>query len=259
MTLLGHLRLGARRFRPTLWPTLITLPTLIALIALGVWQLERLEWKETLIFERQSRSQAPANVLPDSFARPQDLEFQAVRVRGRLLHDSEFYLAARAFNGRVGLHVVTPLALEDGRILLVDRGWIPDKRRDPATRPEGQIPGDLELTGLVRLPGWKGPTWLVPDNQPDENIWFWVDPAAMAEAAGIGPGIGPGIGGVIGGIYLDAGPAENPGGLPKGGQTRIELPNDHLQYALTWFALALSLAVIYVIYHLRSDTDGDAS
>ena len=64
---------------------------------------------------------------------------------------------------------------------------------------------------------------------------------------------------MIGGIYLDAGPAENPGGLPKGGQTRIELPNDHLTYALTWFALALSLAVIYVIYHLRSDTDGDAS
>ena len=251
MTLLGHLRLGAQRFRPTLWPTLFTLPTLIALIALGVWQLERLEWKETLIFERQSRSQAPAVLLPDGLDQPRSLEFQAVRVRGRLLHDSEFYLAARAFNGRVGLHVVTPLALEAGRILLVDRGWIPDDRRDPATRPEGQIPGDLELTGLVRLPGWKGPTWLVPDNQPDENIWFWVDPAAMAEAAGLAS--------VIGGFYVDAGPAENPGGLPKGGQTRIELPNDHLQYALTWFALALILAVIYVIYHLRSDTDGEAS
>jgi surfeit locus 1 family protein len=255
MTLLGYLRLGARRFRPTLWPTLITIPTLIALIALGVWQLERLEWKEALIFERQSRSQAPASFLPSSFARSQDLEFQAVRVRGRLLHDSEFYLAARAFNGQVGLHVVTPLALEAGGILLVDRGWIPDVRRDPATRPEGQLPGDLELTGLVRLPGWKGPTWLVPDNQPDENIWFWVDPAAMAEAAGLGPGTGS----VIEDVYLDAGPAENPGGLPVGGQTRIELPNDHLQYALTWFALALSLTVIYVIYHLRSETDGDAS
>jgi surfeit locus 1 family protein len=255
MTLLEHLRLGARRFRPTLGPTLFTLPALIVLIALGVWQLERLEWKETLIFERQSRSQAPAVLLPDGLDQLHSLEFQAVRVRGRLLHDSEFYLAARAFNGQVGLHVVTPLVLEDGRILLVDRGWIPESRRDPATRPEGQVPGDLELTGLVRLPGWKGPTWLVPDNQPDENIWFWVDPAAMAEAAGLASVIG----GVIGGIYVDAGPAEIPGGLPKGGQTRIELPNDHLQYALTWFALALILAVIYVIYHLRSDTDGEAS
>jgi surfeit locus 1 family protein len=251
MTLPGYLRLGARRFRPTLWPTLITVPTLIALIALGLWQLERLEWKESLIFERQSRSQAPAAHLPDGLDQPYGLEFQAVRVRGRFLHDSELYLAARAFNGRVGLNVVTPLALDDGRILLVNRGWIPERRRDPATRPEGQVPGVLELTGLLRLPGWKGPSWLVPDNQPDENIWFWVEPAAMAKAGGIGPGIED--------VYLDAGPAENPGGLPKGGQTRIELPNDHLQYALTWFALALSLAVIYVIYHLRRDTDGDGS
>ncbi len=250
MTLPGYLRLGARRFSPTLWPTLITVPTLIALIALGLWQLERLEWKESLIFERQSRSQAPAAHLPDGLDQPHGLEFQAVRVRGRLLHDNELYLAARALNGRVGLHVVTPLALDDGRILLVNRGWIPEGRRGPATRPEGQVRGDLELTGLVRLPGWKGPTWLVPDNQPDENIWFWVDPPAMAEAAGLQS--------VISEVYVDAGPAENPGGLPVGGQTRIELPNDHLQYALTWFALALSLAVIYVIYHLRRDTDGDA-
>jgi len=249
MTLPGHLRLAGWRFRPTLWPTLITVPTLIALIALGLWQLERLEWKESLIFERQSRSQAPAVRLPDGLGEQRRLEFQAARVSGRLLHDSEFYLAARTFDGRVGLNVVTPLALDDGRVLLVNRGWIPESRRDPATRPEGQVPGVLELTGLVRLPGWNGPTWLKPDNQPDENIWFWVDPAAMAEAAGIDS--------VIGEVYVDAGPEETPGGLPVGGQTRIELPNDHLQYALTWFALALSLAVIYVIYHLRRDTDGD--
>jgi len=248
MTLLGHLRGGARRFRPTLWPTLFTLPTLIALVGLGVWQLERLEWKEDLIRERQSRSRAPAIALPDSLDQPASLEYQAARVRGRFLHASEFYLAARTFNGQVGLHVVTPLALDSGRILLVDRGWIPDGRRDPATRPEGQVSGDVDLTGLVRLPGWSGLSWLEPDNQPEENIWFWIDPPAMAAVAGLD--------GVIAAIYLDAGPAENPGGWPKGGQTRIDLPNDHLQYAITWFTLALSLAVIYVVYHLRRDTDG---
>jgi surfeit locus 1 family protein len=254
MTLLGHLRGRARRFRPTLWPTLITLPMLIALVGLGVWQLERLEWKEDLIRERQSRSRAPAMALPDSLDRPASLEYQAVRVRGRFLHASEFYLAARTFEGRVGLHVVTPLALDNGRLLLVDRGWIPDGHRDPATRPEGQVPGEVDLTGLVRRPGWNGPTWLEPDNQPNENLWFWVDPGAMAAAAGLDR--------VIAEIYLDAGPAENPGGWPKGGQTRIDLPNDHLQYTLTWFTLALALAVIYVVYHLRrdsQDTDGGSS
>ena len=166
MTLLGQLRFGARRFRPTLWPSLITCPTLVALVALGVWQLERLEWKEALIEERQSRSGAPAIALPTDLSQPDNLQFQAVRVQGRLLHDRELYLAARAFNGEIGLHVVTPLALDDGRILLFDRGWIPDKRRDPATRPEGQLAGTLELTGLVRLPGWSGFSWLMPENQP---------------------------------------------------------------------------------------------
>lgn len=251
MTHLGHLRLGARRFRPTLWPSLFTLVALAVLIALGVWQLERLEWKQDLIHERQSRSQVSAVGLPEDLAGPGGLAFRNVRLRGRFLHDSEFYLAARTRNGQVGLHVVTPFALDDGRVVLVDRGWIPDGRRDPATRPEGQLPGELELTGLVRLPGWAGYSWLRPDNQPDDNLWFWVDPAAMAAAAGLDPVVAP----VVAQVYLDAGPADNPGGWPVGGQTRLDLPNDHLQYALTWFALALSLAVIYVLYHLRRDGD----
>jgi surfeit locus 1 family protein len=250
MTLLGHLRAAAARFHPTLWPTLITVPTLILLVGLGVWQLERLEWKEALIAERQSRSSQPAIALPADLDDAARLQYLPVRVRGRFRHDRELYLAARTFEGQVGLHVVTPLVLADGRMLLVDRGWIPDGRRDPATRPEGQVAGEIELTGLVRLPGWAGMSWLKPDNQPAENLWFWIDPAAMAAAAGLD--------GVIPEIYLDAGPAENPGGWPKGGQTRIDLPNDHLQYAITWFTLALSLAVIYVVYHLRCDTDEEA-
>lgn len=255
MTRSEHLRLAARRFRPTLWPTLITIPALMVLIAMGVWQLERLEWKEALIHERQSRSQAPAILLPDNLGDPADLAFQNVRLRGRFLHDREFYLAARTLEGRVGLHVVTPLALQDGRVVLVDRGWIPEGRRDPATRSAGQLPGELELTGLVRLPGWKGYSWLRPDNQPGENLWFWVDPTAMAAAAGLVPVAAE----IVAEVYLDAGPADNPGGWPVGGQTPIDLPNDHLQYAITWFALALSLVVIYVLYHLRRDSDEDAS
>lgn len=248
MTPLGQLRAAARRFRPAFWPTATALPMLVLLVVLGIWQLDRLEWKEALIEERQSRSQAPAIALPEELGDPAGLRYRLVRVRGRFLHDRELYLAARPFDGEVGLHVVTPLALDDGRTLLVDRGWIPDAGRDPAARPEGQVAGEIELEGLLRLPGWTGLTWLRPENQPDENLWFWVDPPAMAAAAGLD--------GAIAGLYLDAGPAENPGGWPKGGQTRIDLPNDHLQYAITWFTLAISLAVIYVVYHLRRDTDG---
>ena len=241
---------GARRFRPTLWPSVFTLAALAVLIALGVWQLERLEWKEDLIEQRQTLSQASAIALSDVLGDGPP-EFQNVEARGRFLHDHEFYLAARTLAGKVGLHVVTPFVLEDGRIVLVDRGWIPEGRRDPATRPEGQLSGGQALSGLVRLPGWKGYSWLKPDNQADENLWFWVDPPAMAAAAGLTT--------VVAEAYLDAGPAENPGGWPVGGQTRLDRPNDHLQYALTWFALAVCLVVIYVLYHWRRDEEEEPS
>ena len=239
-----------RRFRPTLWPTLFTVPVLAALVALAAWQVQRLHWKEALIAERQTRSTAPAIALPDVIDRPETLEFHAARVRGSLHHAREMYLAARTLEGVVGLHVVTPMTLEDGRTLLIDRGWVPDARRDPATRPEGQLSGVVELVGLMRTGGWKGPAFMKPENLPADNLWFWIDPPAMAAAAGL-PG-------VVAEIYLDAGPAENPGGLPIGGQTRINLPNDHLQYAITWFLLAIALLVIYVVYHLRDAPDGDA-
>ena len=238
---------GVRRFRPTFWPTLFTVPVLAALIGLGIWQLQRLEWKGALIAERQARSGAPAAALPAVIDDPGELAFVRVRVRGAFAHGSEMYLVARSLAGRPGLHVVTPLVLEDGRALLVDRGWVPEARKDPATRAEGQLPGVAELEGLLRTGGWKGYTWLRPENLPAENVWFWVDPAAMAEAAGLAR--------PVMGVYLDAGPAENPGGLPVGGQTRVALPNDHLGYAITWFFLAMALAVIYVVYHLR-EADG---
>jgi surfeit locus 1 family protein len=239
-----------RRFRPTLWPTLFTVPVLAALVALGSWQVQRLHWKEALIAERQARSTVPSMALPDVIDRPDDLEFRAVRVQGTFHHDRELYLAARTRESVVGLHVVTPMTLEDGRALLIDRGWVPDSRRDPATRPEGQLSGVVALEGLVRTGGWKGPGFMKPDNLPAENLWFWVDPPAMAAAAGL-PG-------AVAEVYLDAGPAENPGGLPIGGQTRINLQNDHLQYAITWFSLAIALLVIYAVYHLRDAPDGDA-
>ncbi len=238
-----------RRFRPTFWPTLFTVPVLAVLIALGIWQLQRLEWKDALIAERQARSGAPPVSLPAGIDDPEELAFVRVRVRGAFAHGDEMYLVARPLGGRPGLHVVTSLVLEDGRALLVDRGWVPEARNDPATRTEGQLPGIVELEGLLRTGGWKGYTWLRPENLPAENVWFWVDPTAMAESAGLARPVAD--------VYLDAGPAENPGGLPVGGRTPIELPNDHLGYAVTWFLLALALAVIYVVYHLKR-TDGTA-
>jgi surfeit locus 1 family protein len=102
----------------------------------------------------------------------------------------------------------------------------------------------VTLDGILRLPQKK--TFFQPENEPEKNIWFYLSPAEMAQAGGIAARTD---------LYLDADRTANPGGYPIGGQTRINLPNDHLQYAITWALLALVLAVVYVIYHLKLERE----
>lgn len=232
-----------RRFRPTLWLTLCTLGALAILIALGIWQLQRLDWKNAMIAERQGRLSATPIAMPANFDDPAEFQFRRVEVAGRFLHDRELYLGGRVHKRVVGFHVVTPLLLDDGRALLVDRGWVPPERRDPASRADGQVEGRVVLEAVLRTGGWKGRAFLRPDNDAVQNHWIWLDLPAMAEAAGIERPVLE--------FYAVAAPVEVPGGLPIALATEVDLRNDHLQYALTWFALAVALIVIYVLVSLR--------
>jgi surfeit locus 1 family protein len=235
-------------FRPAFWPTVISLPAFLVLLGLGSWQLERLHWKEGLIAQRGAAMNAPPVPLPASVDEARTEEFHNVRVRGELLNDKELYLAATNEIGTVGKQVFTPLRLEDGRVLFVNRGFVPDDRKDPARRAEGQRAGPVEIEGRIRIAPETKPHWFVPDNRPDRNFWFYPDLTAMAAADALG-GVLP--------FYIDAGPAPNPGGWPKGGVTRLDnIPNNHLQYAITWYALAIALAAIYVLSHRRRKEPG---
>ena len=228
-------------FRPTFWPTVFTIPAVLLMLGLGAWQLERLQWKEELIAERTGHIAAAPIPLPGPTEDISKLEYRRVAVEGEFLHGKATFLGARSMNGNPGYHVVTPFRLQGGRVLLADRGWIPLDRKDPRKRAEGEVPGQIRLTAVIRLQGRQ--TWLVPDNRPDKNFFFWVDLPAMAKFAGLPQAETR--------FYLEAGPETNPGGYPIGGQTRVDLPNDHLQYAITWFSLALALIVIYILYHRR--------
>ena len=171
------------RLRPALWPTLISLPILVLSLGLGIWQMERREWKRDIL-DRIAANQAAAPMTLDELLRGDPLrhEYGRVKLAGTFLHDKEFYLAARSLKNNVGLQVVTPLKTDDGRIVLFDRGWIPQEKKDPARRAEGQPAGTVELTGIVRRN--QEQRQFAPDNAPDRNVWFHVDVPLMRSMAG---------------------------------------------------------------------------
>ncbi len=230
-------------FRPLFWPTLFTAPAVLLLLALGFWQVERLFWKQDLIAQRQAAVAAPRVAAPRSLEEARGMEFHHIVDEGVFLHDKEIFLGATSEAGRQGYQVLTPLLEPGGRAVFVNRGFIPAELKDPAKRAAGQITDTVRVQGLLRLPPAEKPAWFLPDNRPDLNYWFWVDLPEMSAADRLDR-VAP--------FYIDADATPNPGGWPKGGVTRLALPNDHLQYAITWFSLAVALIVIYVLFHRRN-------
>jgi surfeit locus 1 family protein len=230
------------KLRPIFWPTAIMLPIVLFSLGLGVWQMDRREWKRGIL-DRLTVNQAAPPMTVDELVKGDPLrrEYGRVRVTGTFLHDKEFYLAARSLKDKVGMQVVTPLRLDDGRIVLFDRGWIPQEQKDPPKRAQGQVAGRVDLTGIVRRNQER--RQFAPENVPDKNVWFHVDVPLMRNMAGGKPDP------KLDTFFLEADAAPNPGGVPIGGQTRLDIPNDHLQYAITWFLIALAGAGVYLAYH----------
>jgi len=231
--------------KPGLWASaLVALPAFLILLGLGTWQMQRLEWKAQLLATIEARQAAapiplPAELDPEQLT---TLSYRRVTVSGTFLHDRELLLLARTrkkIGGAVGAHVLTPMVTTDGRAVLVNRGWVPHDSMAPTRRSQGQVQGQATVTGVLRTPPAPGP--FTPDNRPDVDEWYWIDLAAMATATALD--LLP--------VVVAADATANPGGLPIGGQTRLDVRNDHLQYALTWYSLAAGLAVIFVLYHRR--------
>ncbi|MCA6108944.1 SURF1 family protein [Bradyrhizobium sp. CNPSo 4026] len=203
-----------------------------ALTALGVWQLERRTWKLALIDRVEQRQHAAPQPLPASWhtITASSDEYRRVTVTGHFLHGRETLIAAVTDYGR-GFWVLTPLQTTNGATVLVNRGFIPPDRRDPSTRREGNPPGVVTVIGLLRITEPKGA--FLHTNDPAANRWYSRDVAAIATVRGLSQ-VAP--------FFIDADASPNPGGYPIGGLTVVRFPNNHLIYALTWFAMAFMLA-----------------
>jgi surfeit locus 1 family protein len=232
--------------RSLILPGLAALVALAILIGLGTWQLQRKAWKEDLIAQIETRAYGePGAIVPETdwpaWRADQD-EFRKVRVTGTFLHQFEAPVYGLARGERQGApiqgyYLITPLKLGTGAIVMVNRGFVPTDLRDPGTRPESQPSSEVTVTGLVRAPETRNS--FTPNDDPARNQWFARDPQAMAAARNL-ERVAP--------FLIDADASPNSGGWPRGGQTPLTLPNSHLQYAVTWFGIALTLIGVFVAF-----------
>jgi surfeit locus 1 family protein len=235
------------RFRALIMPSLCTLVALGVLCGLGIWQLQRLAWKEALIARVAARMQfsfvpwAPGEAEWPNVNAEQH-EYLHVRVTGNFRHDLEalcYELLSDArgkFSGP-GYWVLTPLETAGGATFIVNRGFVPLDRKDAATRGEGQVAGKVTVIGYLRLPERR--SWFTPPDDPVHHLWQERDPIAIAKAYGLARAAP---------FFIDVDTSSNPGGLPQSGETKLVFPNRHLEYAITWFGLALVLVVIFVAF-----------
>ena len=232
--------------RSLLGPSLFSLAMFLLFLGLGTWQVQRLHWKEGLIAMRAAAVSAPPAALPLTLGDARPLEFHRVAVKGVFQHGAELYLHAISKDGAPGYAVLTPLLMLDGSFILINRGFVPEDQKTPASRNASQLQGEVTVTGLLRVPPAAKPSVFTPENDPARNAWYFVDLAAMAQATHI-ENLLP--------FYIDADATPNPGGYPLGGQTNVDLPNDHLQYALTWYGLAALMPILYLLLIRRIRRD----
>jgi surfeit locus 1 family protein len=239
-----------QRLRDTrlIGPTIMTAIGLSVLFSLGAWQMQRKAWKENLIATIAERTKAEPTDLLGTFTatHPPEhdaigLEYTRVKVRGRFLHDKERYFYAPDPELGPGVNVTTPMEIAGSKtIVFVNRGYVPDSRRDPASRSASQPAGEVEIVGLIREQGVRGK--FTPLNDVEKNLWYWRDiPALTASAfSDAKTSVLP--------LIVDQEASAKPGDGPKGGTTIVTLTNRHLEYAITWYGLAFTLAGIFAVF-----------
>lgn len=236
----------ARQRGNAITATVLAVVCVTILMGLGFWQLDRKVWKENLIATVTSRiARAPAD-LPPRANWPRLLqegnEFSRVTFPAEFLEGQEalVYTAGSPFRPDVkgpGYWVFAPAQLAGGSIVLVNRGFIPLDKKDPATRPEGNVRGSIDIVGAMRWPETRG--LFTPADDPKTNVWYLRDLKAIAAEKKWA---------IAAPFYIDQEAPVPPGALPLPAKIDVRLSDNHLQYAVTWFGLALGLAGVYVVW-----------
>ena len=229
--------------------TVLVAVGLAILIALGVWQLDRRVWKHHLIASLNAELAKPPTDLPPrtdwSKLKPKTLEYRRVSFPAEFLPGQEalVYSAGSALRPDVkgpGYWVFAPARLAGGSLVIVNRGFVPPDRKAPSTRAQGAPHGAVNIVGVMRWP--EATDSFTPAADVKGNVWYSRDLKAIA-AAKQWDDVAP--------FYVDQESPVPPGGFPKPGKIVVNLPDNHMQYALTWFGGALVLAGLYIRWLVR--------
>ena len=206
-------------------------------MALGTWQVQRLAWKTNLIAEIEAAKEgAPLTVIPNDAEELKTRAFFPVALHGKWLGDTEFHISPRFYKGTLGYFVISPFLLDNGRTVLVNRGWVPADKKELASRPETRIAGAATIHGLLRLGNERN--YFTPASQPAKNLWFGRDTAQMAATANLKNIIL---------AMVDMVGVQDIKNIPVPSDGTIRLNNDHLSYIFTWYGIALGILVIFIL------------
>lgn len=237
------------RLRFFVIPTIFMIVVLTVLVSLGNWQVQRLHWKRDLVTNARERPKQTPVPAPGPDTWPDfdfdHYNFQPVAVTGRFGADEiHVYTVLTKPNGThrgQGFWIMAPFVTSDGWTLMVNRGFVPGAKKQAQSRPGSEAPeGVVELVGLVR----RAPkaNSFTPDNNVESNEWYLRDPVAIGQHLGVEDAkLAPYSVDLIAGMTPS-------GGLPQAGETRMNFTNSHLQYAITWYGLALTLIGVYVAF-----------
>ncbi len=202
---------------------------IVLFCSLGTWQIYRLQWKQNLINQIDQGLKSD----PIQYSKNLDGNYQRVKLNGEYIFNSQIYLYSLNENGKPGYDVITPFETANKENILVNRGWIKKEMKDKLP----SITSSNDITGMLRKANRKN--LFTPDNDLKKNIWFYVDLKDIENITG------KKFNEFI--VYLEDKNID----IPKPKKISIDLPNNHLKYAITWYSISISILFYYLYFRRK--------
>lgn len=229
-------------FKPGLPLTIVTLLAFLTLIGLGTWQALKIAPKEALVARIEAGLSAPATELPVHLDDPQSVSYRRFTFDGDVSANEPIKVFGTNLAGKPGYYLYKPVVRNFGRAVFVNFGWQPMEMKENLPLPAGTV----SVSGVLMPSAVAGS--FTPPNDPEKGSWFNANVDEMAAHFGLGSKDYYPFR-----IFADHNDAS--GALPLGGQVRVAIPNDHFEYMLTWYGIALALLGVFIAFGRQKITE----